>query len=263
MPSTPIYTRDYTDRVYVLLRDIAAELEAQPRDMAAVMFAESGMLARGHNPNGGASGLIQFMPATLRGLGWTLRPEAFRALTAEEQLCFVRAYYLPHRGKLASVAALYVATFLPALLSHASDPAYVLVAKGGARGWAYAQNAGFDVDRDMTITVAELEQAVVRQCRGPRWQEILFRLGVIEAPASDPARFDLRTTYGIQQALTVLGFDPGILDGIPGPKTRAAVMAFQASAELSTDGIPGPLTRGELAKRLVDKGPDALELDRA
>ena len=40
----------------------------------------------------------------------------------------------------------------------------------------------------------------------------------------------------VQRALARLGYDPGPADGVPGPKTRAAIRAFQAAAGLSVDG---------------------------
>lgn len=45
-----------------------------------------------------------------------------------------------------------------------------------------------------------------------------------------------------QSMLNGLGFHVGRADGIFGPATKAAVMAFQAEAGLETDGIIGPLT---------------------
>src|SRR5262249_30549667 len=52
----------------------------------------------------------------------------------------------------------------------------------------------------------------------------------------------------VQRRLTVLGFDPGLPDGLYGPATERAVRAFQASAGLDADGIVGPRTRTALAK---------------
>ena len=57
---------------------------------------------------------------------------------------------------------------------------------------------------------------------------------------------------GVQAALGKLGFDAGKADGIDGPKTQAAVRAFQASVIIRIDGIVGPETRGALVAALND-----------
>ncbi|ADY57486.1 Peptidoglycan-binding domain 1 protein [Syntrophobotulus glycolicus DSM 8271] len=46
----------------------------------------------------------------------------------------------------------------------------------------------------------------------------------------------------LQESLVVQGFDPGMIDGIFGPKTQAAVIAFQSCCCLVPDGIVGPIT---------------------
>lgn len=53
----------------------------------------------------------------------------------------------------------------------------------------------------------------------------------------------MATTKQIQEALKAEGFDPGAIDGIPGPKTNAAIiafnkaMAFPPTARLSKTGL--------------------------
>ncbi len=51
----------------------------------------------------------------------------------------------------------------------------------------------------------------------------------------------------VQKRLIRLGFDPGEADGVYGPKTAAAVTAFQRQAGIGADGMVGPVTRGKLA----------------
>jgi peptidoglycan hydrolase-like protein with peptidoglycan-binding domain len=52
----------------------------------------------------------------------------------------------------------------------------------------------------------------------------------------------------LQRRLAAAGFDPGTVDGIFGPKTEAALKAFQEGAGIAADGIAGPATNGKLAE---------------
>jgi len=69
------------------------------------------------------------------------------------------------------------------------------------------------------------------------------------APARPAARGQ-KNVAGIQRALQTLGFDPGQIDGVMGPDTRAAIKQFQEANGLTADGIPGPKTQAALAKAL-------------
>ena len=51
---------------------------------------------------------------------------------------------------------------------------------------------------------------------------------------------------GVQARLNNMGYKSGPVDGIMGPITRAAVIAFQETFDLEPDGIPGPITQGKL-----------------
>jgi hypothetical protein len=60
-------------------------------------------------------------------------------------------------------------------------------------------------------------------------------------------KLDTNETASIQQQLAQRGYDPGPVDGVNGPRTKAAVKAFQKASGLTVDGIVGPKTREALA----------------
>ena len=51
----------------------------------------------------------------------------------------------------------------------------------------------------------------------------------------------------LQRRLLAAGYEPGEPDGVFGPKTEAAVRAFQESEDLDVDGICGPKTLDKLS----------------
>jgi hypothetical protein len=53
-----------------------------------------------------------------------------------------------------------------------------------------------------------------------------------------------------QQSLVDTGYDPGKIDGKPGPNTRKAIMAFQKDAIITVDGKWGPQTAAAMAQAL-------------
>lgn len=141
----------FRDRV----RQMAANLKsaATPSDYMTCMAWESG---RSFSPliknmaGSGATGLIQFMPATAKALGTTV--DALAELTAEAQLAWVEKYFLPYRGRLNNLADLYMAILWPAAVG--KPDSYTLWGKGGSPT-TYRQNAGLDGNKDGTITKGE------------------------------------------------------------------------------------------------------------
>jgi peptidoglycan hydrolase-like protein with peptidoglycan-binding domain len=65
-------------------------------------------------------------------------------------------------------------------------------------------------------------------------------LPTLREGSSGPAVRDLQTK------LKAAGFNPGTVDGAFGPKTKAAVLAFQRAKGITADGIVGPQTWGKL-----------------
>jgi peptidoglycan hydrolase-like protein with peptidoglycan-binding domain len=59
---------------------------------------------------------------------------------------------------------------------------------------------------------------------------------VLQKGSTDPAVRDL------QEALNILGYDPGPIDGVFGEKTEIAVKKFQEAREIAADGVVGRVT---------------------
>lgn len=81
----------------------------------------------------------------------------------------------------------------------------------------------------------------------------VLRLAQAEAvPARDLVR-------AVQERLAALGYDPGPIDGVAGPKTRAAIGDFQTAAGLAPDGAASPALLARLNAALEAVKTEALE----
>lgn len=127
-------------------------LYPEPGDLMTCIAWESG---RSFSPSkrnmagSGATGLIQFMPATARALGTTT--DALAAMSAEDQLNYVYKYFEPYKGRLRNLSDLYMAILWPKAVGKPDD--YVLFQGPGSI--TYRQNAGLDANRDARVTKAE------------------------------------------------------------------------------------------------------------
>lgn len=75
-------------------------------------------------------------------------------------------------------------------------------------------------------------------------------------------RWDVATrTAWCQTRLKAHGFDPGVVDGLPGPLFDAELKRFQAAKGLEDDGIPGRLTVAALAKTPAPVEPPPVKVE--
>lgn len=130
----------------------AATLGVDPEHLWRAMHFESGGNPSNVNPQSGATGLIQFMPSTARGLGTST--DALRRMTPEEQMPFVEKYLQQNGVKPgANFSDLYSAILWPKAVGQPGDT--VLFRKGTA---AYAQNAALDTGNKGYVTKNDAAQ---------------------------------------------------------------------------------------------------------
>ncbi len=96
---------------------------------------------------------------------------------------------------------------------------------------------------DMGILVPEIAYQPLDPVTVAPPQTIIYRLAI--PPMHGPV------LQQIQNKLKQKGFDPGVVDGVFGPHTQAAVVALQLSLGLTPDGEVGPKTAEALGLPLT------------
>ncbi len=204
---------------------MAQRLGTKPEYLLAVMSFESGLNPKAVNGDSGATGLIQFLPSTARGLGTSTG--ALRAMSAQEQLRYVEKYFQQYEGKLNTLEGVYTA-----VLSGTArpDPNTTLFSSGTA---AYSQNRGLDFNADGRITSGEATSAVASRM-----------FGGVEA---------------VQERFVQVGAASGanFADGSFGPQTSAAIRRFQQDEGLPVTGLLDERTGRALFADAASAGPDA------
>lgn len=139
------------------LSRISNLLGINPEWLMIVMYAESGVNEKAVNKTSGATGLIQFMPSTAKGLGTTV--QKLYAMTNVQQLYYVYKYFSPYAGKITSVTDLYKIVFFPVMIGKPTS--WVLQTSTLSAYTVANANKIIDLNRDGKITVAEFENYVM------------------------------------------------------------------------------------------------------
>jgi hypothetical protein len=137
------------------VRDTASYLGVKPEHLMFLMWFETGHTLNHRTQNKiGATGLIQFMPATARGLGTTT--DKLKMMSNFEQMEYVKRHLSPYRGKYRDYVDLYCGIFWPAAVgkpdSYRITPDIVAL-----------QNPLFDINKDRDIEKAEIRRALLKQ----------------------------------------------------------------------------------------------------
>lgn len=205
-------TREFRQRVV----EMAERLGTRPEYIMAVMSFESGgsFSPAKENPRSHATGLIQFMPDTARGMlaedGINVTAararEIFAAMTPLEQLGYVERYFAQRKfnGRLSTLEGTYTAVLSGRARSGKEDVVF-------GPGVNYRSNSALDWNNDGQITAAEATNPVA------------FRLfgGVAR----------------VQQKLKDEGYYNGRINGRYTTATRAALEHFQRDHNLTANGL--------------------------
>ena len=145
-------------RFWIELRAVAERLQTQPAWLLNVMASESLFNPAARNPLPGqtASGLLQFIEATARRIGTTT--EAIRRMNPVEQLRLVERYLMPFRGRLNSLADVYLAVFRGVVIEGGET---VVVVDSNKERRIYALNKSLDLNGDGRIVKGELGLAAL------------------------------------------------------------------------------------------------------
>ncbi len=106
-----------------------------------------------------ATGLIQFMPTTAKGLGTST--QALYKMNAIEQLDYVYKYFKPYANRMKCFSDLYLVCFFPAALGKPDD--WVIQTSILSAYAIASQNTGLDLNKDGKITVGEFKQANLKR----------------------------------------------------------------------------------------------------
>ena len=141
--------KEFTEKV----NNICTELRIEANWLMFVMWFESRLNHKAVNPISGATGLIQFMPSTARSLGTTT--DVLKRMNNVQQLDYVLAYLRPYKGRMRTWVDVYLAVFYPRAMG---NPNFVITSDIVAK-----QNKIFDLNKDLDISVKEIETALRKQ----------------------------------------------------------------------------------------------------
>lgn len=244
---------------------LATRLGLDAGYIAAVMSHESGFKPNATNPQGGATGLIQFMPATAKNMGTSV--QALASMSAESQLQWVERFYRPYAKTMRKdVPGDYLmATFMPAFIGQPADT--VLFARGTI---GYTQNSGFDHAQKGTITIGDVTTDIDKIVSSARLRPSLevdttLPLGPSASVLPLPSQPSLPPFFGGRSELPVLAAgDSGTavllwqrylnhcaivntvvpVTGLFDTATIDATRQYQTARKISADGKVGPVTWG-------------------
>ena len=146
---------------WIELHAIAKRLKTDPAWLLNVMASESlfNPAARNGLPGQTATGLLQFIEDTAQNMGTTT--EAIRRMSPVEQLRLVEKYLTPFRGRLNSLADVYLAVFRGFIIEGGEATVIAPLDNSNKERRIYSLNRWLDFNGDGKITKGELALAAL------------------------------------------------------------------------------------------------------
>jgi hypothetical protein len=146
---------------WIELQAISRRLKTEPAWLLNVMASESLFDHTASNGLSGqtATGLLQFIESTARNMGTTT--EAIRRMSPVEQLRLVEKYLMPFRGRLNSLADVYLAVFRGFIVKGGDATVIAPLDRSSREQRIYSLNRWLDFDGDGKITKGELALAAL------------------------------------------------------------------------------------------------------
>lgn len=142
---------------YKKVNEISQFIGIRPEWLEFCMWFESRFNPKAKAKSTGATGLIQFMPATARQLGTTV--EKLEQMSNIQQLDYVKKYFNPWRNKLRSFTDVYLTIFFPLAVGKPDD--FIIETKSLKAETVARQNPIFDLDKSGQITKAEIKKRLL------------------------------------------------------------------------------------------------------
>ena len=141
------------------LQAIAKRLDTEPAWLLNVMASESLFNPKARNglPGQTAAGLLQFVERTAQSMGTTT--EVIRRMSPVEQLRLIEKYLMPFRGRLNSLADVYLAVFRGFIVEGGDASVAAPLNNSNKERRIYSSNRWLDFDGDGKITRGELALA--------------------------------------------------------------------------------------------------------
>lgn len=224
-------------------------------------------------PESAASGLIGFMPTTLKGLGWngprlpngSVDMREFRKLSSKEQAQWVGRYFKGVAGRWKYPGDTYVAVAGSKFVGWPDD-AVAYRDNPLSKKDAVDLNPGWNPNKDGEITVGEIRQTLINRLSKPvpskvlipdEWlSELSAKLDAYKPGGKPPAappkvEPDPALLYSREEWLSLLAQSllsdagKGRYAKLPAG-TNAMLKEYQTYNRLKPDGILGPLTLAKL-----------------